>query len=60
MDQRTTADELDHRQDHVLQQLAELNARVESLVNACLKARDQRARDINASERAAADGPHRR
>jgi hypothetical protein len=60
MDQRTSAEELDHRQDHVLQQLAELNARVESLVNVYLRARDPRARDVGASEPTKADSPNGR
>jgi hypothetical protein len=41
MDQHTTIEELDHRQEDVLQRLDELNSRIESLLNSCLKARDR-------------------
>ena len=39
--QRSLIDEIDDRQEQVLQQLAELNGRVEALLDSCLKARDQ-------------------
>jgi hypothetical protein len=55
MDQPTTIEELDHRQDHVLQQLAELNARVEALVGACLKERHRTNQGVNPSEPTTAD-----
>ena len=41
MDQRDLIEDLDTRQNHVLDRLAELNARVESLLNECLAARDE-------------------
>jgi hypothetical protein len=41
MDQRDLIEDLDTRQNDVLDRLAELNARVESLLNECLAARDE-------------------
>ena len=41
MDQRALIEDLDTRQNDVLDRLAELNARVESLLNECLAARDE-------------------
>jgi hypothetical protein len=41
MDQRELIEDLDTRQNDVLDRLAELNARVESLLNECLAARDE-------------------
>jgi hypothetical protein len=41
MDQHDLIENLDTRQNDVLDRLAELNARVESLLNECLAARDE-------------------
>lgn len=40
MDERALIEDLDARQNTVLDRLAELNARVESLLGECLRARD--------------------
>ena len=40
-DQRTLIDEIDERQDVLLNELASLNARVEALLNDCLATREQ-------------------
>jgi hypothetical protein len=45
MDQSVLLEELDVRQNEVLDRLAELNARVEALVKECLVARDQKSGD---------------
>lgn len=39
--QRTLIDEIDDRQEALLNDLSSLNARVEALLNECLAARDQ-------------------
>ena len=46
MDERALIEDLDARQNTVLDRLAELNARVESLLNECLAARDQSLKTV--------------
>lgn len=43
-------DELESRQNDVLNRLAELNARVEGLLNECLAARDARLQEMDKSK----------
>jgi len=44
-EKRTLLEELDARQDEVLEQLDALNVRIESLLNACLAGRGDAAAD---------------
>ncbi len=48
--QASLIDELDARQNDVLDRLAELNARVETLLRSCLELRETSAEELAASE----------
>ena len=56
--QRTLIDEIDDRQEALLNDLASLNARVEALLNECLASREQeRLAEEEDSEPASLAGP---
>ena len=54
--QRSLIDEIDDRQEELLKQLAELNARVETLLDSCLKARDEERVDPQPADGSAIPG----
>jgi hypothetical protein len=47
MDQRELIEDLDGRQNDVIERLAQLNSRVESLLNECLTARNQASKAVD-------------
>lgn len=55
--QASLIDELESRQNDVLDRIAELNARVEDLLNECLVARDARLKEETDREQAASMQP---
>ena len=56
--QRTLIDEIDDRQNELLEQLAALNTRVEELLNTCLQAREQERVDAGEGESSIPGGPN--
>ena len=56
IDQRALVEDLDSRQNDVLRQLADLNDRIETLLNQCLVARQQALDAVQASATPLASG----